>query len=384
MWRTTWLIAALGLRRSLRDRSILIQALVAPIVIALVVGAAFGSGFSLNVTIGIADADRSEISTQIAQGLVGSGGDGIAFSAVGDPQSVEAAVESGSYDAVVVMPAGLGEAVLAGEAAQLDVVGAATDPLATSVAQAVAGGVAAELQTARVTAVAANQAGVEDVTASIQKAVASPPAITVEQGEVDGTFSVMAYFAPGMAMLFLFFIIGDGARSIVAERKQGTLPRILAAPVSPTSVLLGKTAQVMVVGVLSMTAVWLITWLGFGADWGDPLGVFVVIVAAVTAIAGISLLITGFARTENQADALTTIVALLFAVAGGTFFLGATGVLNTMRLFTPNGLALSAFVDLSAAQSGLAGVMPQVLLLLAIGIGTATAGLLALRNKVLS
>jgi ABC-2 type transport system permease protein len=375
MWRTTWLIAALGLRRSLRDRSILIQALVAPIVIALVVGAAFGSGFSLNVTIGIADADRSEISTQIAQGLVGSGGDGIAFSAVADPQSVEAAVESGSYDAVVVMPAGLGEAVLAGEAAQLDVVGAATDPLATSVAQAVAGGVAAELQTARVTAVAANQAGVEDVTASIQKAVASPPAITVEQGEVDGTFSVMAYFAPGMAMLFLFFIIGDGARSIVAERKQGTLPRILAAPVSPTSVLLGKTAQVMVVGVLSMTAVWLITWLGFGADWGDPLGVFVVIVAAVTAIAGISLLITGFARTENQADALTTIVALLFAVAGGTFFLGATGVLNTMRLFTPNGLALSAF---------LAGVMPQVLLLLAIGIGTATAGLLALRNKVLS
>lgn len=384
MWRNTWLIAALGLRRSLRDRSILIQALLAPVVIALVVGAAFGSGFSLNVTIGIADADRSEISTQIAKGLVGSGGDGIAFSAVADPQSVEAAVESGSYDAVVVMPAGLGEAVLSGQDAQLDVVGVATQPLARSVAEAVAGGVAAELQTARVTAVAANEAGVEDVAASIQKAVASPPAITVEQGEVDGTFSVIAYFAPGMAMLFLFFIIGDGARSIVAERKQGTLPRILAAPVSPTSVLLGKTAQVMVVGVLSMTAVWLITWLGFGADWGDPVGVFVVIVAAVTAIAGISLLITGFARTENQADALTTIVALLFAVAGGTFFLGATGVLDTMRLFTPNGLALSAFVDLSAAQSGLAGVMPQVLLLLAIGIGTATAGLLALRNKVLS
>ncbi|HRV67411.1 MAG TPA: ABC transporter permease, partial [Candidatus Nanopelagicales bacterium] len=375
---------ALGLRRSLRDRSILIQALLAPVVIALVVGAAFGSGFSLNVTIGIADADRSEISTQIAKGLVGSGGDGIAFSAVADPQSVQAAVESGSYDAVVVMPAGLGEAVLSGQDAQLDVVGVATQPLARSVAEAVAGGVAAELQTARVTAVAANEAGVEDVAASIQKAVASPPAITVEQGEVDGTFSVIAYFAPGMAMLFLFFIIGDGARSIVAERKQGTLPRILAAPVSPTSVLLGKTAQVMVVGVLSMTAVWLITWLGFGADWGDPVGVFVVIVAAVTAIAGISLLITGFARTENQADALTTIVALLFAVAGGTFFLGATGVLDTMRLFTPNGLALSAFVDLSAAQSGLAGVMPQVLLLLAIGIGTATAGLLALRNKVLS
>jgi len=384
MWRDTWLIAALGLRRSLRDRSLIIQALVAPIVIALVVGAAFGAGFSLNVTIGIADADRSDVSQQITQGLVGSGGDGIAFSSVEDVADVERSVDSGVYDAVIVMPEGLRDAALAGRPAQIDVVGRATDPLAQSVAESVAAGVAAQLQTARVTAAAASSAGVDDVGAAIQQAVTTPPPITVTTGEIEGTFSVMAYFAPGMAMLFLFFIIGNGARSIIAERNQGTLPRILAAPVPPASVLLGKTAGVMIVGIVSMSAVWLITWLGFGAYWGAPLGVFLVIVAAVTAIAGISLLITGLARTEAQADALTTIVALLFAVAGGTFFLGATGVLNTLRLFTPNGLALSAFVDLSAAQAGVLEVMPTILLLVGIGVGTATVGLLALRDRVLT
>ena len=36
MWRHVWLIARLGVRRSLRDRSILIMALVAPIAIAVV------------------------------------------------------------------------------------------------------------------------------------------------------------------------------------------------------------------------------------------------------------------------------------------------------------------------------------------------------------
>ena len=36
MWRDVRLIAVNGLRRSLRDRSILIQALVAPVLIALV------------------------------------------------------------------------------------------------------------------------------------------------------------------------------------------------------------------------------------------------------------------------------------------------------------------------------------------------------------
>lgn len=381
MWRDMWLIAALGLRRSLRDKSILIQGLIAPVVIALVVGAAFGAGFSVNATIGISDADRSQLSQQIASNLAGAGGDGIAFSTVtGDPS---AALDSGVYDAVLILPEGLSKAVMSGAAADLLVVGKATDPLAQSIAESVAGGVAANLQTARITAVAATALGVEAGPA-IQKAVSAPAPITVEQGEVQGTFSVMAYFAPGIAMLFLFFIIGNGARSIVVERREGTLARIMAAPVSGTSVLLGKTVPLIVVGVVSMTAVWLVTWLGFGASWGDPLGVFLVIVAAVMAIAGISLLITGLARTENQADALTTIVALLFAVAGGTFFYGASGPLSVMRRFTPNGQALAAFVDLSAAQAAVVDVLPQVLGLLALGIGTAVAGLLALRNKVLA
>lgn len=384
MWRDVRLIAVNGLRRSLRDRSILIQALVAPVLIALVVGAAFSAGFSLNITIGIADADRSAISRQIADGLTGAGGDGIAFSTLTDPAATDSAVDSGIYDAVIVLPAGLGDAVMSGTAAELEVVGRATSELAQSVAESVATGVAADLQTARVTAVAATEAGVSDPGALIQKAVSSPPPITVEQGEVQGTFSVMAYFAPGIAMLFLFFIIGNGARSIIVERDEGTLPRILAAPVRPESVLLGKTVEVIVVGVVAMTAVWLITWLGFGASWGDPLGVFLVIVAAVTAISGISLLITGLARTATQADALTTIVALLFAIAGGTFFYGASGFLADMRQFTPNGQALAAFVELSAAQAAAVAVLPRVLLLLGIGAGTAAIGLVALRKRVLA
>jgi len=384
MWRHVWLIAANGLRRSVRDRSILIMGLLAPIAIALVVGSAFGSGFSLNVTIGVADADRSDLSQQISRGLTGAGGDGISFSTVSDPGAIDAAVESGVYDAVIVMPAGLSKAVMSGDPAQLDVVGSATDPLAQSVAESVATGVAANLQTARITAVAATDAGVPDPGEAIQRAVTAAPPLTVERGEVQGTYSVMAYFAPGMAMLFLFFIIGDGARSIIAERAEGTLPRMLAAPIKPASVLLGKTVGVMIVGVVSMTLVWLITWLGFGASWGDPLGVFLVIVAAVTAISGISLLITGLARTENQADALTTIVALLFAIAGGTFFYGASGLLADMRVFTPNGQALAAFIDLSAAQASVAEVLPRVLLLLGIGVGTAVVGLFALRKKVLA
>ena len=82
MWRHVSLIAGMGLRRSLRDRSILIQGLLAPVLIALVVGAAFGSGVSVSATIGIADVDRSDLSQQLARNLTNAGGDGISFATV--------------------------------------------------------------------------------------------------------------------------------------------------------------------------------------------------------------------------------------------------------------------------------------------------------------
>ena len=167
MWRHVWLIARLGVRRSLRDRSILIMALVAPIAIAVVVGAAFGGGASVSATIGVANEDRSDISAQIAQSLTNAGGDGIAFATVSEPAQIDALLDAGTYDAVLVLPAGLGDAVLTGDAADLEVVGRAAEPLATSIAQSVAQGVAANLQTARVTAAAATTAGLPDVGAAV-------------------------------------------------------------------------------------------------------------------------------------------------------------------------------------------------------------------------
>jgi len=78
------LIARLDLRRRLRDRSILLQVFLAPIVIALIVGGAFGGGSgSLEATVLIADDDR----TPASQGI------GRAIAAQSEPGGVEFVVE---------------------------------------------------------------------------------------------------------------------------------------------------------------------------------------------------------------------------------------------------------------------------------------------------
>lgn len=386
-------VARLDLTRRLRDRSVLIQVILAPVVLALIIGGAFSGGTSgLRADIWLADADGSTLSTQILDGLAAQSepdGEGVAFLPMPgvDAAAAEAAVDADEASAVVVIPAGFGAAVTAGEAAELEVIGDAGDGLTAAVARSVADGIAREIQTQRA-AITATLAAAErlgrDVSPDAVAGVAAdtPAAITVRDTRFENDFSMMAFFAPGMAMIFLFFVMGAAARSLVTERREGTLSRMLAGPTSPTAVLLGKTLGVLTLGLTSLLVVWGITSLGFRVDWGHPLGVLLVIVGAVVAIAGISLVITGLARTEAQSESLTIVLALVLAVLGGTFVYTSSGFLAEVRRFTPNGQALMAFVDLAAGNAGPADVLPAFLLLLGGGLTVGLIGLLAIRRGI--
>jgi ABC-2 type transport system permease protein len=123
--------------------------------------------------------------------------------------------------------------------------------------------------------------------------------------------------------------------------------------------------------------IWLVTSLVFGADWGDPAGVLVVILATVLAIAGISTLVTGFARTESQADGITSVLAFGFVLIGGGFVSPGDlpDTLARVALITPNRWALNAFAELAAGASGIAAVLTPVLVLTSIGVITGAIGL---------
>ncbi len=399
-WRQALLIAGNDLRRRIRDRSLLIQGVIAPIALGLIVGLAFGGGFSFSATIGVADADASSVSQQISRSLtsgeatsdVGDGSgeaseeSGLVFEPV-EAAGVRGMVEDGTVDAAIVLPAGLAQAVQDGSPVTLGVIGHPGRTLSSAVAQAVADSVAAQIGATRLAVAASVAAGQQSgqpvdpaQVAQAARGVTSP--LQVLPTDVRSTFSVIGYFAPAMAMLFLFFTLGAGARSVISERREGTLQRVRAAPVTADAVLLGKTLAVLVQGLLSVFTVWAVTSLAFSVDWGDPLGVASVLTAVVVSIAGIALLITGLARTENQADALTTIIALALAVVGGSFFFGAAGVVAVLKPFTPNGQAMLALTELSAGEATLLDVLPSVLGLLAVGLVTGAVGLAALRRKV--
>jgi ABC-2 type transport system permease protein len=319
--------------------------------------------------------------------VTGSSEDGgVVFRAadVADQTQAQAVVDGGSADAVVLIPAGFTAAVRDGRDAELLVVGRAGSPIVTGVAQSLADGIAAAVRSQQIstgTAVGtAEQLSLSVDAAALARALQQPELIVVTDSRMENSFNLISFFAPGMAMLFLFFVMGTAARSILTERREGTLDRILSGPTSPTGVLLGKTLSVIALGLLSLMTVYLFTTFAFGVDWGDPVGVLLIIFASVIAIAGISLIITGLARTEEQAQSLTIIGALLLAVLGGTFVYTASGPMAAARAFTPNGQAAMGFIDLAAGEATWVAILPRVAMILAMGLVTGTIGLLAIRR----
>jgi ABC-2 type transport system permease protein len=187
-----------------------------------------------------------------------------------------------------------------------------------------------------------------------------------------------------MSVLFLFFTVSFAARSLLAEKEGGTLARVLATPTRPGALAIGKTLAVSALALAGFVTVWVVTSVGFDGDWGNPLGVVLVMIATVAALAGVATFIASLAETERQADAFTSIVTFAFALIGGNFVRPGQNpaALETLALFTPNGWSLQAFTDLSADAATVASVLGSIGVLLGFALLFGTIGVVRARRVV--
>jgi ABC-2 type transport system permease protein len=395
-------IATHELRRRLRDRSALVRGVIAPVVLAVLIGVALGSTSDFSTTIAVADADGSPVSRGIVDGLL----DGVPADApirlvrAADEAAARRDLDDGRVDAVVALPAGFGASVARADPGAtplpLGVVADVRKRISGEIARSLAGGLGARVDAVRLataTAVAARVAGEPtagattgpaDVAALAAAAQRLPATLAVAEQAAGDPYRPVAYFGASMAVLFLFFTVGSAASSVIGEQREGTMARVRAAPVDDRAILLGKALSTLVLAFITLSVMWLVTTYGFGAHWGDPLAVVLVLAAAVAAVAGVGSLVTGVARTEQQAMAWTAAISFTLTLLGGGFQQPGTlpGFLSRLSLLTPNGWALGALTRIGAADAGLIDVLPAVAVLLVMAAVTLTLGIRLLGRRV--
>jgi ABC-2 type transport system permease protein len=393
MLRAALVVAGKDLRQRLRDRSALVIAFVAPFLLASIIGLAFGGDPAFRATYAVADADRGPLAAGFVDGvLAGPGLRELVTVRRVDAAQARALVDRGEADAAFLLPAGFSASVQQGGSATITVLESGDNPIAGQVARALADAHAAELTATQLAVRTALDASGRPPTQAEaarlgQLAAAGQLPVRLTEGRV-GTRELDAvnYFGPSMAIFFLFFTVGFGARSLLSERRQGTLRRLLASAAPPGAVLAGKALASFVLGTASVLAMWLATSLVFGADWGEPLAVLALTISSVLAAIGITALVVTLARTEEQAEGYSSLVVFTLALLGGNFVYLAQlpEALQRVSLLTPNGWALRGYVDLVADGGGLATVALPVAVTAAAGLVTGAVALVRARRMVVA
>ncbi len=196
--------------------------------------------------------------------------------------------------------------------------------------------------------------------------------------------AVLDYFAPSIAVVFLFIGSGLGMRSLLMERSTGTLARLAAAPVRPSAIVWGKLLAIALTGLTSILIVWGVTVAAFGANWGAPLGVLMMCIGATAAMCGLGAFLTSFARTPQEAFASSLVVGLVLALLGGNLL--PPGALpeafQVLSLGTPNGWALVGFGRLALLRDPASSVVGPFSVLCLIALVTGGLAMARVRRMV--
>jgi ABC-2 type transport system permease protein len=147
-----------------------------------------------------------------------------------------------------------------------------------------------------------------------------PPDITVV--DVLGgrkTNPVISMYAAGIAVMFVLFSATTASGSLLEERENSTLDRLLCSRLTMDQLLLGKWAYLTCIGIVQITLMFLWGSIVFGIElfrhWE---GFTAMTLVTAGAAASFALFLASLCKTRTQLGWLSTIVILTMSALGGS------------------------------------------------------------------
>jgi ABC-2 type transport system permease protein len=385
-----FLIGIKDLKLIFRDRAALVFMLLAPFLLTIGMGFVTGrfsgssSGLS-DIPVVIVNLDNEQLGNALADVFSSEElADLMEPTASSDIEAARRLIDEDEAAAAVIIPEGFtrsiipaegtsfGESFVQSEPVKIEVYTNPSRPLSAGVVKAIVDEFVSRVEEGRIAGMTSISGLIQSGLLDPQNAESEARALFQNGNQIENTaitlrtnregaeaieFDILAYMAPGMALLFLMYTVSYGGRSILAERSQGTLPRLLVSPTSAAQVLGGKVLGIFLTGVAQVGILILASTLFFGVEWGDTLGVIILILAAVFGATGWGMLITAFARTQAQIGSLGSALMLIFGILGGSFINleQMPSMMRTLSRITPNAWGLDGFTTLA-----LGGTLPNL------------------------
>jgi ABC-2 type transport system permease protein len=189
--------------------------------------------------------------------------------------------------------------------------------------------------------------------------------------------------SPGYVVMFgMMTVIVAGSTNLLQERQNGTLARLLAAPLNRFQLLTGKTLGLMASGIFQMLLMIIAGQYIFRVNWGQSFIAVLLLVAALSfAATGFGMMLASLCRTHAQAESLGILSVVVMSMLGGTWW--PVEVLPSFMQFlyklVPSGWAMQGFTDLILRGASLTDVVLPLLVLTGFGAAFLMVGSLLFR-----
>jgi ABC-2 type transport system permease protein len=357
-------IASSNVRRMLRERSNIFFVFIFPIALILLIGAQFGGDFAPGVA--VYQADDDPLATAITDEIRSE--DSLAVTTYESSEEVTTAVERGTVQAGVLIPAGISAAAQSGDQVQVEYL-ARPDGAGPQLQSVVSAAVARVM-----TPVAAAQFGVDETGASFDDALAMArsqtdlaPGLDVETTAVGEALfpESLGRFDLGAAqqlVLFTFLTALAGSAALILSRRLGVSRRMLSTPTSTGTIVVGEGTGRWAVAMVQGLYIVVVTYLLFQVDWGDPWGALLILVTFSAVGAGAGMLLGSLFSNDQQAGGISVVLSLGLAALGGCMLpieLFSPAMTRVAHL-TPHAWALDGFAELVRRDGTVADILPEL------------------------
>ncbi|MBN2399922.1 MAG: ABC transporter permease [Candidatus Aminicenantes bacterium] len=216
----------------------------------------------------------------------------------------------------------------------------------------------------------------------------SMPAIkwTSIVGEKNDTKLGLIQSVAGTAILMLLFGVAGVGTSILEEKENGTIDRLLVSPLKGNTILFGKMFFAFFISILQLTAMFLFAWLALNLDLSTNMAALILMIFATSfAVSSIGIFLAAIARTRQQAQSLSTIVILVMSAIGGSMIplFIMPSVLQKIAFLSVNYWGIQGFYDVFWRALPLTAILPKILVLMSIGFIMTLASIQLFKRRIM-
>lgn len=358
-----------------------------------------GGAETINLPVVLINEDMGDAGRQMARALME-----IDVLEVAESDSVPLAgdqITQGEVKAAIIIPAGFTDNIMAYTPSEVRVLIDPTEPESASVVTGIVNQVVDEFtlfgEVSHGVGQLLVQSGALDVNnpAALQQAQAQTtgvimtqlnearqdPLIVVTSENLAGQDTqdeiefLVTTMQPTFAVMFSFFLAGTISVSLFADKENGSMRRMLSAPLNRRTIIIGRMPAYILIVALQVIIIFAVGSF-FGMVLGDaPLALLLVTLALGVVVTGFGAFLAAFTRNGKQADNLSTLLTFVLAGISGAIPVGALhmtyrseGLLGILARLTPQAWALEGYVRVMAEGGGVGDVLVPVAILLAMSV----------------